>query len=206
MQDLDCENPDFLDIRRLYRGLQLRKTKKIGGNLHCLMAFQRSAWQGPMVEYIESKPQHMKSEGPIKSPRDISTTQLEKQHKTKKKHASGGDKNESGPKKGVTIINIKNGVATKKVVDPEDLKPITNKESAVNAQTVQANVKKTKDTIVSIDLSKNMKASLSTSSPLKSTNDTDSDNDSELAIVGLPDDDNAVCAMHSSGDSTDDDN
>lgn len=40
--DLNCQNPEFLDIRRLERGLQKRKTKKVGGNLHCIMAFQHS--------------------------------------------------------------------------------------------------------------------------------------------------------------------
>ena len=45
--DLNNQNPDYLDIRRLHLGPQQRKTKKTSGNLHCIMAFQRSSWQGP---------------------------------------------------------------------------------------------------------------------------------------------------------------
>ncbi|XP_046568891.1 LOW QUALITY PROTEIN: basic immunoglobulin-like variable motif-containing protein [Haliotis rubra] len=40
--DLNNQSPDFLDIRRLYRGLQKKKTKKVGRNLHCIMTFQKS--------------------------------------------------------------------------------------------------------------------------------------------------------------------
>ncbi|XP_064615393.1 basic immunoglobulin-like variable motif-containing protein isoform X2 [Liolophura sinensis] len=40
--DLNCNNPEYLDIRRLEKGLQKRKTKKTGGNLHCIMTFQKS--------------------------------------------------------------------------------------------------------------------------------------------------------------------
>ncbi|KAK2187422.1 hypothetical protein NP493_166g04049 [Ridgeia piscesae] len=40
--DLNKQNPDFLDVRRLWRGPQQRQTKKKGGNLHCIMGFQRS--------------------------------------------------------------------------------------------------------------------------------------------------------------------
>ncbi|XP_045677778.1 DNA excision repair protein ERCC-5 isoform X5 [Phyllostomus hastatus] len=43
--DLNTQNPEFLDIRHLERGLQYRKTKKVGGNLHCIIAFQRLSWQ-----------------------------------------------------------------------------------------------------------------------------------------------------------------
>ncbi|XP_038615165.1 basic immunoglobulin-like variable motif-containing protein isoform X2 [Tachyglossus aculeatus] len=43
--DLNTQNPEYLDIRHLERGLQYRKTKKIGGNLHCILAFQRLSWQ-----------------------------------------------------------------------------------------------------------------------------------------------------------------
>ncbi|XP_052107069.1 basic immunoglobulin-like variable motif-containing protein isoform X1 [Mytilus californianus] len=39
--DLNCTNPDYVDIRRLEKGLQKRNTKKVGGNLHCIMAFQK---------------------------------------------------------------------------------------------------------------------------------------------------------------------
>ncbi|KAK3095376.1 hypothetical protein FSP39_013957 [Pinctada imbricata] len=43
--DIGCVNPEFLDIRRLEKGMQKRKTKKIGGNLHCIIAFQRCKFQ-----------------------------------------------------------------------------------------------------------------------------------------------------------------
>ena len=44
--DLSSQNPDFYDIRRLHKGIQQRNTKKKGGNLHCIIAFQRSKYQG----------------------------------------------------------------------------------------------------------------------------------------------------------------
>ena len=44
--DLNCENPYYLNIRQVHKGIQQRKTKKVGGNLHCIMAFQKSTWQG----------------------------------------------------------------------------------------------------------------------------------------------------------------
>ncbi|XP_052784533.1 basic immunoglobulin-like variable motif-containing protein isoform X2 [Mya arenaria] len=40
--DLNCQNPEYLDIRRLDKGIQKRNTKKKGGNLHCIIGFQRS--------------------------------------------------------------------------------------------------------------------------------------------------------------------
>ncbi|XP_043928671.1 basic immunoglobulin-like variable motif-containing protein isoform X2 [Protopterus annectens] len=43
--DLNTQNPEFLDIRHTERGIQNRKTKKVGGNLHCILAFQRLNWQ-----------------------------------------------------------------------------------------------------------------------------------------------------------------
>ncbi|XP_071064311.1 DNA excision repair protein ERCC-5 [Dasypus novemcinctus] len=43
--DLNTQNPEYLDIRHLERGLQYRKTKKVGGNLHCIITFQRLNWQ-----------------------------------------------------------------------------------------------------------------------------------------------------------------
>lgn len=39
--DLNTTNPDYIDIRRLDKGPQKRNTKKTGGNLHCIMAFQK---------------------------------------------------------------------------------------------------------------------------------------------------------------------
>lgn len=54
--DLNTQNPEYLDIRHTERGVQSRKTKKIGGNLHCLMAFQRVNWQklGPWAMNLEN--------------------------------------------------------------------------------------------------------------------------------------------------------
>uniref|UniRef100_A0A8W8IJT5 Basic immunoglobulin-like variable motif-containing protein n=1 Tax=Magallana gigas TaxID=29159 RepID=A0A8W8IJT5_MAGGI len=43
--DIGCVNPDFLDIRRLEKGMQRRKAKKAGGNLHCIMAFSKCKFQ-----------------------------------------------------------------------------------------------------------------------------------------------------------------
>ncbi|XP_060083156.1 uncharacterized protein LOC132562431 [Ylistrum balloti] len=43
--DLNCVNPEFLNIRRLEEGLQKRKAKKPGGNLHCIMAFRKNNFQ-----------------------------------------------------------------------------------------------------------------------------------------------------------------
>lgn len=46
--DLNTQNPEYLeylDIQHLERGLQCWKTKKVGGNLHCIIAFQRLRWQ-----------------------------------------------------------------------------------------------------------------------------------------------------------------
>ncbi|XP_072049330.1 basic immunoglobulin-like variable motif-containing protein [Amphiura filiformis] len=44
--DLNCQMPQCLNIRKLNLGVQTRKTKKVGGNLHCIMVFQRNQWQG----------------------------------------------------------------------------------------------------------------------------------------------------------------
>ncbi|XP_076004743.1 basic immunoglobulin-like variable motif-containing protein isoform X2 [Genypterus blacodes] len=54
--DLNTQNPEYLDIRHTDRGIQRRKTKKVGGNLHCIMAFQRVNWQklGPWAMNLEN--------------------------------------------------------------------------------------------------------------------------------------------------------
>ncbi|XP_074490605.1 basic immunoglobulin-like variable motif-containing protein [Sebastes fasciatus] len=54
--DLNTQNPEYLDIRHTERGIQRRKTKKVGGNLHCIMAFQRVNWQklGPWAMNLEN--------------------------------------------------------------------------------------------------------------------------------------------------------
>ncbi|XP_071488852.1 basic immunoglobulin-like variable motif-containing protein [Diadema antillarum] len=41
--DLNCQNPEYMNIRKRHLGVQRRRTKKTGGNLHCIMAFSRSA-------------------------------------------------------------------------------------------------------------------------------------------------------------------
>lgn len=40
VMDLTCESPQCFNIRHAERGIQTRKTRKQGGNLHCIMAFQ----------------------------------------------------------------------------------------------------------------------------------------------------------------------
>ncbi|CAG05667.1 unnamed protein product, partial [Tetraodon nigroviridis] len=54
--DLNTQNPEYLDIRHTERGIQRRKTKKLSGNLHCIMAFQRVNWQkfGPWTLNLEN--------------------------------------------------------------------------------------------------------------------------------------------------------
>lgn len=39
--DLNTENPSYFNIRHTEKGVQLRKTKKKGGNLHCIIAFKK---------------------------------------------------------------------------------------------------------------------------------------------------------------------
>ncbi|KAL8611645.1 hypothetical protein ACOMHN_060656, partial [Nucella lapillus] len=40
--DLNCQSPDHLDIRREWKGVMQRDTRKKGGNLHCILTFQRA--------------------------------------------------------------------------------------------------------------------------------------------------------------------
>ena len=47
MKDLTCKQPEYFNIRHTERGIQTRRTKKVGGNLHCIMAFKK----------LEEKPQ-----------------------------------------------------------------------------------------------------------------------------------------------------
>ncbi|KAK7889153.1 hypothetical protein WMY93_024713 [Mugilogobius chulae] len=62
--DLNTQNPEFLDIRHLERGIQRRKTKKVGGNLHCIIAFQKVNWQklGPWALNLETLRQDFHSQ------------------------------------------------------------------------------------------------------------------------------------------------
>ena len=47
VKDLTCKQPEYFNIRHTERGVQTRRTKKVGGNLHCIMAFKK----------LEEKPQ-----------------------------------------------------------------------------------------------------------------------------------------------------
>ena len=42
--DLNNEAPFYLNIRQLHKGILQRNVKKTGGNLHCIMAFQKRTW------------------------------------------------------------------------------------------------------------------------------------------------------------------
>lgn len=39
--DLDCQSPAYFNIRHTERGVQHRRTKRTGGNLHCILAFKK---------------------------------------------------------------------------------------------------------------------------------------------------------------------
>ena len=41
MTDLNTKRPEFYNIRHTERGVQSKKTKRSGGNLHCIMAFKK---------------------------------------------------------------------------------------------------------------------------------------------------------------------
>ena len=54
MTDLNTKRPEFFNIRHTERGIQSKKTKRLGGNLHCIMAFKKQkeighATTGPVV-------------------------------------------------------------------------------------------------------------------------------------------------------------
>lgn len=38
--DLNCQSPEYFNIRHTHHGIQTRKTKRKGGNLHCILAFK----------------------------------------------------------------------------------------------------------------------------------------------------------------------
>ena len=48
MKDLTCKQPEYFNIRHTERGIQTRRTKKVGGNLHCIMAFKKLEERAPM--------------------------------------------------------------------------------------------------------------------------------------------------------------
>ena len=47
--DLTCKLPEYFNIRHTERGVQSRKTKKVGGNLHCIMAFKKLEERTPQT-------------------------------------------------------------------------------------------------------------------------------------------------------------
>ena len=50
--DLNTKRPEFFNIRHTERGIQLKKTKRLGGNLHCIMAFKKQE----EVAYVTTGP------------------------------------------------------------------------------------------------------------------------------------------------------
>ena len=48
VKDLTCKQPEYFNIRHTERGIQTRRTKKVGGNLHCIMAFKKLEERAPM--------------------------------------------------------------------------------------------------------------------------------------------------------------
>nr|CAB3225689.1 basic immunoglobulin-like variable motif-containing protein [Phallusia mammillata] len=45
LQDLHMEGPEYYNIRHPEKGIQHRRTKKKGGNLHCIIAFKKVAFR-----------------------------------------------------------------------------------------------------------------------------------------------------------------
>ncbi|KAJ7993378.1 hypothetical protein DPEC_G00271790 [Dallia pectoralis] len=74
--DLNTQNPEYLDIRHAERGVQFRKTKKVGGNLHCIMAFQRVNWQklGPWALTLDNLRHDLHHQGSGESHEDREKT------------------------------------------------------------------------------------------------------------------------------------
>ncbi|XP_076871162.1 basic immunoglobulin-like variable motif-containing protein [Brachyhypopomus gauderio] len=94
--DLNTQNPEYLDIRHTERGIQFRKTKKVGGNLHCLMAFQRVNWQklGPWALNLENLRHDLHQQGAEHRSHDSSGEGLEdraskQQGRLSRSHSTG---------------------------------------------------------------------------------------------------------------------
>ncbi|XP_055799860.1 basic immunoglobulin-like variable motif-containing protein [Salvelinus fontinalis] len=85
--DLNTQNPEYLDIRHTERGIQCRKTKKVGGNLHCIMAFQRVNWQklGPWALNLENLRHDLHHQGSERAQGGLAEVQ-EDREKTSGKH------------------------------------------------------------------------------------------------------------------------
>ncbi len=65
--DLNTKRPEFFNIRHTERGIQSKKTKRLGGNLHCIMAFKKQdavgqVTAGPRVLPEPQELQHSSSE------------------------------------------------------------------------------------------------------------------------------------------------
>ncbi len=61
MTDLNTRRPEFFNIRHTERGIQSKRTKRSGGNLHCIMAFKKQDDVGQVTvgPRILSEPQEL---------------------------------------------------------------------------------------------------------------------------------------------------
>lgn len=117
--DLNTQNPEYLDIRHTERGIQYRKTKKVGGNLHCLMAFQRVNWQklGPWGLNLENLRHDFHHQG---GDRAQGGTAESSEEKTSSKHlARLGRSHSTGNQKDVTWKRLSNTTEYKHRSCPE---------------------------------------------------------------------------------------
>jgi len=65
--DLNMENPNYINIRQLWKGPMKRKTKKVGGNLHCIMAFKKSPSKDGMDRRRHDRMMDNSTESDVKS-------------------------------------------------------------------------------------------------------------------------------------------
>ena len=52
--DLNCQNPEYFNIRQTEKGVQTRKTKRRGGNIHCIMALSSVEHNDQLVSNKEN--------------------------------------------------------------------------------------------------------------------------------------------------------
>ena len=169
------------------------------------MAFQRSAWQGTHSEYIESKPRDNVSQqsSPLwNGPCTIRSEQRNREYEVSGNQTYRSERS-AKPKKGITVINIKEGVV-KKSVDPENFKTITDGERRPDISNRQVNEgktssKKTRDTVVSIDLRSGKEFIPQNTSQSK---ETYSSQCRDLPLAGNPGDDNVVFSIQDSDGSS----
>uniref|UniRef100_A0A8D3BEU9 Basic, immunoglobulin-like variable motif containing n=1 Tax=Scophthalmus maximus TaxID=52904 RepID=A0A8D3BEU9_SCOMX len=115
--DLNTQNPEYLDIRHTERGIQRRKTKKVGGNLHCLMAFQRVNWQklGPWALNLENVLHHDFHHPGTERPHGHASEDAEEKASAKRlahlgrSHSMGGQKDASWKRQSNTTENRQKG-------------------------------------------------------------------------------------------------